>query len=353
MPASLSRPPDTNRTRRLPVALCIIARRRGIWLRRRSSSFRSGLLSISLGLLLGLFLLLFLLQLVQDFLGRLSLEQERFSREEVGPHGFVDFLPPFLKVGDKVLHVLDAYLLDLTGHHAAGFVVVSYPGELVVVLEEEGEVLVGHVDLGAPAEFFLFLGGVLAAGEGVAVDLVLDLVGLVGEEDGRSGDRGRHLRAGALQGGQEDHVEEGGFLVFHLLGAVATLAEVGVLVDGAGDQAGDGADFGLVRTEDVWEGGCVGGCGLGCGEVEFAYVGAVVEAEGALDLVDGHVLGYHADVLVEGTAHEVEVTEDEGLLGVEAHGDDVFCVLHGVAFCVFDCDFLAVHEFLVVREHDD
>ena len=82
---------------------------------------------------------------------------------------------------------------------------------LVVVLEEEAQVLIGHVDLGVAAEFAVFFDRHTAARESVLVDLVLDLVGRVAHENGGFVDRGGHLGAGALEGGQEEGVDQGGF----------------------------------------------------------------------------------------------------------------------------------------------
>lgn len=57
-------------------------------------------------------------------------------------------------------------------------------------------------------------------------------------------------------------MDEGGFEVAHLAGVVAALSEVGVLVDGARDQAGDlGREFG-VGSEDEGKGSGEGGGGL-------------------------------------------------------------------------------------------
>lgn len=72
-------------------------------------------------------------------------------------------------------------------------------------------------------------------------------------------------------------MDEGRFLVFHLLGVLATLAEVGVLVDGAGDEAWYRSDFLLVCAEDVWETRCETGSGLSGGEEELSDVVTIVE----------------------------------------------------------------------------
>jgi len=148
-------------------------------------------------------------------------------------------------------------------------------------------------------------------------------------------------------------VDERGFFVFHLLGMFAALAEVGVLVYGAGDEAGYRPCLERIRAEDVWEGRCKAGRGLGGAEVEFAHVVAVGKAEGCADGVDGDAFGHAADVFVEGARDVVEVREDEGLGWVEADADDVFSVFGGEAFGVRDFEFGCVHVFFVVGEHYD
>lgn len=67
-------------------------------------------------------------------------------------------------------------------------------------------------------------------------------------------------------------MDEGGLFVFHLLGVFATLSEVRVLVDGAGDQTGYGGCLFRIRAEDVREAGGEGAGGLGGAEEEFADV---------------------------------------------------------------------------------
>src|SRR5436305_7770922 len=46
-----------------------------------------------------------------------------------------------------------------------------------------------------------------------------------------------------------------------------------------------------------------------------------------LTLVGGHASRNLDDVLVESTAHELEIAEDEGLLRIESAGDDVLRVV--------------------------
>ena len=140
-------------------------------------------------------------------------------------------------------------------------------------------------------------------------------------------------------------------------GVVAALAEIGVLVDGAGDQTWDLCDFLWVGAEDEGEGCGEGGCGLHRRECEFGDVVGVVEAKGSFDLVVCGALAHFADVGVEGSGEagvdELGVGEDEGFLGVEADGDDVEGVLHGEAVGFFLGELGGVEEFFVIGEHYD
>ena len=197
----------------------------------------------------------------------------------------------------------------------------------------------------------MLLDGVLAAGEGLA-DLLLDLVVGVGEEDAAVGVAGGHFGLGALEGGQEDGVDDGRFDEADARGVVAALAEVGVLVDGARDQAGDLGDFLGVGAEDEGETGGEGGGGLHGRKGELGNVVGVIEAEGSFDLVVGCALTHFADVGVEGGGEtgvdELGVGEDEGFLDVETDGDDIEGVLHGEAVGFFLGEFRGVEEFFVI-----
>ena len=126
-------------------------------------------------------------------------------------------------------------------------------------------------------------------------------------------------------------MDEGRFEVGEARGVVTALAEVRVLVDGAGDQAGDfGCEFGI-GAEDEGEGGREGGGGLHGWEGEFGDVVGVGEAECALYLVVCGAFAHFANVSVESGAgaivYEVGVDEEEGFGGVEADGYDVHCIL--------------------------
>jgi hypothetical protein len=80
--------------------------------------------------------------------------------------------------------------------------------QLVIILAEELEVLVGDVDVAVSAESAVFLDGGPSPRERESVDLLLDLCGGVGEEDGGVFVRGGHLRLRALQRREERRVHQ-------------------------------------------------------------------------------------------------------------------------------------------------
>ena len=83
----------------------------------------------------------------------------------------------------------------------------------------------------------------------------------------------------------------------------------------------------------------------------------IPETKGAFDLVDRRPLPQDPHVTIERRAEaavdEVGVDEDEGLLHVEADGDDVHGVLHGELVAFLERELGRVEELFVVGEHDD
>jgi len=85
--------------------------------------------------------------------------------------------------GDYALQQCDQLLLQLPGQHRTAAVALPHLSESFVVLEEEGEVLIGDVDITvAPLGTVLFYRGA-APRERIVVDLVFDGVGVIGEVD--------------------------------------------------------------------------------------------------------------------------------------------------------------------------
>ena len=110
--------------------------------------------------------------------------------------------------------------------------------------------------------------GLLATRETMLVDLVLNLIRRVGHVYTRIQVGRAHLCLGTLEGGEELGVDQGRFGIFEFDSNVSCQAEVGVLVDGAGDKTGDIC----AGTEDVGEGVREGRGSLDRAEVDLANV---------------------------------------------------------------------------------
>lgn len=108
--------------------------------------------------------------------------------------------------------------------------------------------------------------------EALLINLGLDLLGGIAQEDSRAVVTGRHLGAGTLQGVEETHVDEGGLGVLETSRTVSCQTEVGVLVNGAGNKAGNLGCALLVVAKDVRERRGKGGGALNTGKVNFANV---------------------------------------------------------------------------------
>lgn len=128
---------------------------------------------------------------------------------------------------------------------------------------------------------------------------------------------------------------------------IASHAEVGVLVDAAGNQAGD-----VPAAEDVGEAGGEAGSRLNSGISSHAAVVAHLKAEDSAEGIEIDVTLEAANIRVE-IAHVLRVDEDEGLLRVQADCDDVLDVLVGQVGEFFQVASLLVEVLLVVSHLND
>lgn len=116
-----------------------------------------------------------------------------------------------------------------------------------------------------------------SSGDNSPINLILDLIGCIAHVDTRIRITRAHLCLRALEGREELAMHQRRFREFEFLSDVAREPEIRILVDCAGDQAGDLVDLGCFDTwsaagEDVREGGREGGCGLDGCKVDFANV---------------------------------------------------------------------------------
>ena len=100
------------------------------------------------------------------------------------------------------------------------------------------------------------------------VDLVFDLIGLVRHEYATIGVACAHFGLGTLKSREEFGVDQSWLGVLELWGNVASEAEIRILVNGAGDEAGNVGS----SAEDLREGRGKARRSLDCRKVDFANV---------------------------------------------------------------------------------
>jgi len=100
------------------------------------------------------------------------------------------------------------------------------------------------------------------------VDLVFDLIGLVRHEYAAIGVACAHFGLGTLKSREEFGVDQSWLGVLELWGNVASEAEIRILVNGAGDEAGNVGS----SAEDLREGRGKARGSLDCRKVDFANV---------------------------------------------------------------------------------
>ena len=127
------------------------------------------------------------------------------------------------------------------------------------------------------------LGNILTAStEGILVDLGLYLVGRVREEDGGVRVRGGHLGLGPLEGGEEGGVDEGRFEESKTRSNISGHPEVGILINGTGDETGN---IGLAVKDEGkcrWE----GGSGLNCGKPNLSNGATFIKSKNSLEKLE-------------------------------------------------------------------
>lgn len=140
--------------------------------------------------------------------------------------------------------------------------------QLLLVVQKKAQILIRNVYLRLASKPPMLLLRLPPTRKPMSINLVLDLVLGIAHKDTRIRIRSAHLRLRSLQGREESRVDQCRFGVFEFLGDVSRQSEVGVLVDGAGDEAGDVARF----AKDLGKGVGEGGCGLDGTKVYLANV---------------------------------------------------------------------------------
>jgi len=87
-------------------------------------------------------------------------------------------------------------------------------------------------------------------------------------------------------------------------------------------------------------------------EEDLSNIGALVETEGATNLVVGDELGEFPGVHEDMVGDVFEIAEDEGLLDVESEGDKILCVFQTVFVRLFKSERVLEQGLFVVRQHE-
>lgn len=94
-----------------------------------------------------------------------------------------------------------------------------------------------------------------------------------------------------------------------------------------------------------------------CSHLQIASGEPVIEAKGTFDLIDSRSLAQFSNIVVEcrsePTVYEFRIGKNESLLHVKAYSYDVHSVLYREFVDVFQGQFRAVVELLIVRQHYD
>jgi hypothetical protein len=185
-----------------------------------------------------------------------------------------------LMFGNKFLQNFDQNGLDFRGHHLSFAVLGLDLFELLIVLEEESEVLVGDIDVEICSVLLMFFKSGTSSRESVFIDFLLDVLVRVGQEDRRGWVAGSHLLVLAEDRGEELGVDASRLEVLDSDSNVSGHSEVRVLIDALRDEAGNVGSL----AENVGEGVGERGGGLDCRVGELTAVVALVDSEYALEL---------------------------------------------------------------------
>lgn len=212
--------------------------------------------------------------------------------------------------------------LHLTRHELTSSILPTNTGQLLIILQEKGQILVGYVHFQVGPQLALQFCRFLSPRESILIDLGLDRLSRVCHVNGCVSGRCAHLATLPLERWEELGVDQCGLLEPHTGSHIPCHTEVRILINGTRDQAWQVHH----TTEWDWESTWEGWGSLDGGEGLSPDIVRVSEAEDASGLVVGHQLldlensGVHV-------GYVVQVREHEGLVGIEATGNDVLGIL--------------------------
>ena len=252
-----------------------------------------------------------------------------FPRSRWNAHEFLDNIiingrATLLKLPNEFLKHLNASGLDFPGEHATSRVFLGNAVQLLIGIEEEAKVLEGNVNSQISAFSPVSLDSLPSTRKGMTINFILDLGSRVGHVNGGILGTGGHFGVVSLEGREEFGADRGGFVQFQAGRDIATQAEIGVLVDGVRDQAGNIS----AALENVRESLRETGCDLGGWEGNFSDRVIFNESENGPSLI---VIDELLN-LQDGLVHETKVlgiSKDESLFGIESGCDNILPVFNG------------------------
>ena len=135
-----------------------------------------------------------------------------------------------MQLAHKLLHDTDENLLNFTREELSFSVAHSDVLQLCIVLQEECQVLIRHVNVEITAVCTMLFNCLATASLRILVDLALDVLLSISDQDRAVWITRAHLALFTLEGREESRVDRGRLLVLELLGDVTRHSEVRVLV---------------------------------------------------------------------------------------------------------------------------
>lgn len=160
------------------------------------------------------------------------------GRHELLKHFIGNFSSSFLMPLHNRCERIHKHFLQLPRQQSPTSVVFFNLLQPLVILQKECQILKRNVNLTIPTEPSVVLYSRLSAGKCVLINLILQLLGGVGQIDRRVRIRGGHFGSRPLQRGEKARVQQCGFLEADSGRNVARHSEIGILVDRARNEAG-------------------------------------------------------------------------------------------------------------------
>lgn len=138
--------------------------------------------------------------------------------------------------------------------------------KLIIIFKEEAQVLVCDINFRITTIGTMLFNSSTSSRESITIDLVLDLVGSISHENGRSINGSAHFGLGTLKSREETSMNQGWLGILETLSNITSETEVRILINSTRNQTGNI----LLATKDVRERIGEGRCSLNSNKVELA-----------------------------------------------------------------------------------